>query len=171
MKVEPGPPSSEAVRATTVEAWIAAIATGWALPGSWEGWAVGELERLSAPPVWLVDLACTTRAEDALWALHQGRGRNAPTSARDDGIRLHLGMRYLAFLDGKVELGELLRELGEHTDRHNVDDPSCEAFGGLLTRLDGGAEEKEIRSELAVLLGGQREEAARALSELALRLE
>lgn len=109
--------------------------------GAWRAWADAQILSTDAPPEWLLDLSLATTAEQVQAAIMRA-WREQPSRLSSerrralDRVSLHLGLLYLRFLRGDLEVAALLQRAGDRADRTNyrID---CSAFYLLLNEIDG----------------------------------
>jgi hypothetical protein len=119
---------------------------------TWRNWADNQILRLDEPPpVWLCDLSLATTLPEVEYALRAGvaaaRGQTSVCRETFDRVELYLGVLYLRFLRGELEMTELLAWAGSRVDTRGfrID---CSEFYGLLNEIDGGGPVRSSRRPL-----------------------
>jgi hypothetical protein len=108
---------------------------------AWREWADAQILRLDDPPGWLCDLSLALTAEqvqtaiDQSWAELGWRGSEDPFQNLDR-TGLSLGLLFLRFLRGDLDLAALLRRAAERVDASNyrID---CSTFCMLFNEMEG----------------------------------
>ena len=120
----------------------AAFESGYADLGSLIAWADQQIERLSAPPLWIIDVSLARTDQEARAALDAGWNQRHKDASREgpdppDEVALYLGFLYLRFERGDFSMARLLELAGEYTGARNGRF-YCETFYHLWNEIDRG---------------------------------
>jgi hypothetical protein len=157
--------------------WSEAFGSGYIRSvnvASWRAWADAWILRTDEPPDWLLDVSLATTAEQVqavvLRAQAEQPRREPSVSRRElDWVGRHLGLLYLRFLRGELDVATLLRRAGDQADRANyrID---CSTFYLLLNEIDGGGpvvpSSRPLGERVAEVFGPLAEYAREQLREL-----
>jgi len=108
---------------------------------AWREWADAQILRLDEPPGWLCDLSLAITAEQVQTAIGRSWAELPRQESSDllknlDRTGLNLGLLFLRFLRGDLDMAALLRRAAGRADATNyrID---CSTFYMLLNEMEG----------------------------------